>query len=78
MNDMATNNFKELEREVLAEIGPVPSEIGKKIAYHLGVFRFFGDMVELYVPHMGQSILRLAGADPKPKPNSETTAQQPS
>ncbi len=65
---MSVNNFKELEREEIASYGPPPENIRKNISQNMGVFRFLGDLIELFLPNLGKSIIRMSGGGDKPKP----------
>lgn len=52
------NNFKILEEEIIAERNQDNSVyIKNSIVHAKGVFRFIGDMVELFIPKMIESIV---------------------
>ncbi len=65
---MEINNFKELERQEIAELGKPPETIRQKIAHNIGLFRFIGDLVELYLPNAGKSIIGMTTGDSKKEP----------
>lgn len=70
---MSINNFKELERMEISKLGNPPEIVKKNIVHNMNVFRFIGDLVELYLPNFGRSLMKMTGAnskDPKsPYPN---------
>ena len=70
---MSVNNFKELEREVIATYGAPPEKVRKNISFNMGIFRFLGDLVELFLPNFGKSLIKMSGGEtPKPKyPNQQ-------
>jgi hypothetical protein len=65
---MDINNFKELERQEIAELGKPPETIRQKIAHNMGLFRFIGDLIELYLPHAGKSIIGMTKGESKINP----------
>ena len=44
------NPFKQLEQEVTNQYGPLPPRIGKNLHRNVSLFRFWGDIVEVYFP----------------------------
>lgn len=60
------NNFKILEEEIIAARNPGNSAyIKNSIVQAKGVFRFIGDMVELFIPKMIESIVGGRRKDPR-------------
>ncbi|MBU6340701.1 MAG: hypothetical protein KGS48_04325 [Bacteroidetes bacterium] len=57
------NNFQKIieEREHL-----LPPELEDRITLHLGTFSVLGKVLELYVPHILQTMVRMAGGDELP------------
>lgn len=56
---MEINNFKELERQEIAELGKPPETIRQKISQNIALFRFIGELIELYLPNAGKSIIGM-------------------
>lgn len=72
---MEINNFKELEKQEIAEIGKPPEAIQKKISHNLGLFRFIGDLIELYLPNAGKSLLGMTKGESKITPSKYPNQQ---
>lgn len=72
---MEINNFKELERQEIAELGKPPEAIEKKISHNMGLFRFLGDLVELYLPNAGKSIIGMTTGESKVSPTKYPNQQ---
>lgn len=72
---MEINNFKELERQEIADLGKPPETIRQKIAHNMGLFRLIGDMVELFLPNAGNSIIGMTKGEsriiPSKYPNQD-------
>lgn len=67
---MTVNNFKELEQIETSALGNPPEQVKKNISYNLSLFRFIGDMIELYIPNFGRALVKMSGensAQPKSK-----------
>jgi hypothetical protein len=58
---MSVNNFKELERIETSALGNPPEQVKKNIAYNMSLFRFIGDLIELYLPHFGRALIKMSG-----------------
>ncbi len=66
---MSINNFKELERLTIAEQGRPPQQIIKNISKNMSIFRFIGDLIELYLPNFGKALVRMSGGPANSKTN---------
>ena len=56
------NNFKKLEEDLISQYGEPPSKVKDNIDGTFGIFRAFGDIVELFIPKMLDLFLSLFGA----------------
>lgn len=62
----AKNNFKELEKQQLEEYPHSPPEIENNVKGSMRLFRFMGDIVELYLPRVFDLLLSLSGGERAP------------
>ncbi|MEP7268396.1 MAG: hypothetical protein ABI844_12285 [Saprospiraceae bacterium] len=74
---MAINNFKELQRQELADMGSTPSSIEKNISHNMGLFRCIGDIAELYLPHVGRLFIQLIGGNENKTQKGDYLNQDP-
>ena len=61
---MAINNFKELERQNEKEYGTPPEHVRDNILGSLSLFKFIGDILELYLPRVFSLMVRMSGGAP--------------
>lgn len=54
---MAVNNFKELEKLMISARKADQDYTKMQINHTTGIFRFIGDLVELYLPRMIDSVI---------------------
>ena len=66
------NNFEELEEETLEQYGSPPSEVKRNIKKNIGLFHFFGNIVDLFFPKVLKIFSNMAGADDKGKTKNQT------
>lgn len=66
---MSVNNFKELEKMELAELGKPPEAIKQNVSQNMNVFRAIGDLIVLYLPHFGRSLINMSGGNKKNPPS---------
>ena len=64
------NSFKELERLELEGRNVPLNKIQNNITSNLGLFKFMGDIMELFFPRMVDLIVRLTGGSVNPKVDS--------
>jgi hypothetical protein len=67
---MRINNFKELEKEIVADRDHRIEKIKNDINGTRSMFQFIGDLVELYFPRMVESVISGRGVtslNQKPK-----------
>ncbi len=62
---MGVNNFKELEKEQVEKFNQTQKEnVKNSIDSSIGVFRFIGDIFELYLPKVIDMFVRMSGGGP--------------
>jgi len=68
------NNFQKIinDREEM-----LPPELEDRISQHLGAFSVVGKVVELYVPHILQTLVRMVGGDDLPCLRDRKRVQDP-
>lgn len=57
LEDMKVNNFKELERLMISNRAGDGDITKQQIGHTTGIFRFIGNLVELYLPRMVNSLI---------------------
>ncbi len=60
---MRTNNFKRLEEEEFNNMPEPPAEIQNNIVGQVNLFRFIGDIIELYLPKVVDLFVQMSGGD---------------
>ena len=62
---MGVNNFKELEKEQVEQFSQIQKEkVKSSIDSSVGMFRFIGDIFELYLPKVVDMFVRMSGGGP--------------
>ncbi len=60
---MRTNNFKRLEEEEFNNMPEPPAEIQNNIVGQVNIFRFIGDIIDLYLPKVVDLFVQMSGGD---------------
>lgn len=66
------NNFKELQKEQIAQVDFRSNSIKSGITSSMGAFRFVGDMLDHFIPKVLGIFVNMAGGD-----DSKTTIRRP-
>lgn len=65
---MRVNNFKKLmEEDEEAHYPNLSSQIQTNVENTLGIFRFFGQIVEVFLPKVVDTFIAMSGGDPTEK-----------
>ncbi len=64
-----SNNFNQLEEELISKHGEPPTKIKKNIDGSINLFKSFGDIIELFVPNLLELVYNLLGGSSKKKDN---------
>ncbi|MEO1712013.1 MAG: hypothetical protein AAFU60_01640 [Bacteroidota bacterium] len=63
-----SRNFHDLEDDMEREFRP-PPQIRENVEANLGVFRFIGNIVELYIPRLFDLFVRMSGGEAPTEPS---------
>ena len=74
---MEVNNFKELERELMAMREPQLQKIQHNITESRSVFQAIGDVVELFFPKVIEVLIRMTGSNPPDTQESKYPHEAP-
>jgi len=66
------NNFKELQKQQIAEVEFSSNSVKSGITSSMGAFRFVGDMLDHFIPKVLGIFVNMAGGD-----DSKTTIRRP-
>jgi hypothetical protein len=58
---MATNNFKELENEIVSNRDAQIKRVQNNIMHSRSLFQTIGDVVELFFPKMVDVLMKMSG-----------------
>jgi len=66
------NNFKELQKQQIAEVEFSSNSVKSGITSSMGAFRFVGDMLDHFIPKVLGIFVNMAGGD-----DGKTTIRRP-
>lgn len=72
---MLNNNFEELERNNLENLREPSKDVKRNVDSTVGIFRFVGDIVDLFLPKLMDIFLHVTGGEGKKKEPTMTRNQ---
>jgi len=66
---MSTNNFKKIDEEIRNQHPKAPADIEHNVNSNIHSFTFFGNVVELFIPRIVESLLNILGGGTAHKKN---------
>lgn len=77
MSSGSVNNFRKLIEEEEAKNAQTAKDLRHNVSSSIGVFRFFGDIVELYIPRLFSMMVNMLGGQETP-PDQRRGGSDPS
>ena len=62
---MSVNNFKELEKLQEKEYNNLNPDVRTNLVSSMGLFRFIGDIFDLFIPKVMDMFIKISGGSPK-------------